>query len=284
MAAVPPTFIRDALSNARLQAMAPAIVASICALALVLDVGGYAYRWRQKSAAQSGTAAAATVGRTGLAIGDLFGRAVSETEAVAAPGSLVLRGTLSLGDPSRGFAIIVVAGSASLYLVGADVAGARLQEVYSDHIILERNGVLETLGMAKPDHNFIYAGNASVPNAAVEAPYEEPRPIVAEVRHRVAVALAPVATVIDAHPKMNGELYRSLVVRPGPDSEAFARLGLKPGDEIMAVNHKQVNPDSFAMLTKDLTSGRAVTVYVDRPEGPVEITLHPAALQGRVAQ
>ncbi|MCX7058386.1 MAG: hypothetical protein NTZ79_14730 [Proteobacteria bacterium] len=230
-----------------------------------------------------GSAPSINVGAdTGLAaLRSLFGAIALPSELHAAPGSLSLRGTIALGDPTRGFAIISISGAAGLYAVGADLGGAVLHEVYADHVVLDRNGAFESLEMTKPDRDFVYAGNASAPGGSSGSddatPYRPPS--AEELRERVAVATAPLAAVIKAHPLMNGGDYRALVVEPGSDAETFRRLGLRPGDQIMAVNDKHVTPETFDVLAKDIKAGRKVRLYINRAgDGPEEITLNAAAV------
>jgi len=219
-------------------------------------------------------------GRT-TAVRALFGLEPGPAPVVtAAPGSLALHGTLSYPDTHKGYAIISVAGTSRLYAIGDDLGGAALEEVYADHVVLRRGASLESLAMAKPDQSFILGGNTAAPGAhgASEGPVLPPSP--EEVNRRVARATAPVAAFITAHAKMNGSDYRSLVVQPGPDSATFAAIGLRPGDEIMAINGQQVNPDTLGLLTKYVRLGKPIRAYINRAgeDGPREFTLKNAGI------
>src|SRR5258708_36787269 len=59
--------------------------------------------------------------------------------------NLVLAGTIATQDPKHGVAIISDGGPSKVYSVGDNVGGASLHSVYLDHVILDRNGPLETL-------------------------------------------------------------------------------------------------------------------------------------------
>jgi len=273
----------------RLRESAPALVSGLLGCALLVECLQFGYHAlhpvRADDHAPAGSGIAINVDPiAGLAaLRGLFGTVPTVAELRAAPGSLVLRGTIAFGDPASGFAIISVSGAAGLYAVGADLGGATLHEVYADHVVLDRNGVYETLEMAKPGRDFILSGNASAPGGAGAAGSDDSvayrPPSAEELRERVAVATAPLAAVIKAHPLMNGGDYRALVVDPGPDSETFRRLGLKPGDQIMAVNDKHVTPDTFDVLANDIKAGRKVRLYISRAgDGPEEITLNSAAV------
>jgi len=259
------------------------LVAAFVAILLAAESGRFAYTAVLHRGRAAPTAAATGPMNDAASLASLrglFGNLVAATDAHAAPGTLLLRGTVTFEDPTHGYAIIAVASAPGLYSVGSDVGGALLKEVYADHVVLERGGVFETLAMAKPDSAFVLAGNAPAPAGANDEPSPVERLLtVDELKARVESSIAPLSSVISARPLMNGELYSSLVVKPGADAITFQRLGLKPGDAIMAVNGKQVNPDTFDELSRDLLSGRPVRVYVNRiGEGPEEVKLNAAVL------
>jgi len=264
---------------------APTLLSVLFGAALLFEClrFGYAAWHPLQATSSSGSTVSINVGAdSGLAaLRLLFGTMALPSELHAAPGTLSLRGTISLGDPGRGFAIISISGAPGLYAVGADLGGAVLREVYEDHVVLERNGAFESLEMTKPDRDFVYAGNASAPgaNSGADDSIAYRPPSAEELRERVAVATAPLAAVIKAHPLMNGGDYRALVIEPGSDGDTFRRLGLRAGDQIMAVNDKHVTPDTFDVLAKDIKAGRKVRLYINRAgDGPEEITLNAAAV------
>src|SRR5690348_1134979 len=83
---------------------------------------------------------------------------------------LVLTGVVAANDPHDGLAILGPSVAATkVYAVGDNIpGGARLHAVLSDHVLLERDGRLETLGLP---HQL--AGSAPPPNMAA-APIEPP--------------------------------------------------------------------------------------------------------------
>src|SRR5487761_1913339 len=93
----------------------------------------------EASAVQSGSVASA---------GALFGN-VPRNQAAAAPTGLAIRllGVVAASGGRRGYAVVQLEGKQILAVhEGEDVApGIRLAEVDADHVILERNGVRETL-------------------------------------------------------------------------------------------------------------------------------------------
>ena len=136
--------------------------------------------------------------------------------------------------------------------------------------------------MAKPDRDFMVAGNASAPGrmgAGADEPAMVRPPSPAELRRRTEVATASIAAGIKAHPKLNGDSWRALVVEPGTDRVTFRKLGLKPGDEIMALNNMHVTPDTLDLLAKYIKAGRPIHLSIGRAgEGPIEINLNQEAV------
>jgi type II secretion system protein C len=277
---------RPAWIGATLSALgpsAPNVAAGVFAVGLLAQITYSVLTLRRTSAsAPSYPAAAPSFDASRAGWHGLFGSTEVDNETRAAAANLLLRGTIAFPDPTFGFAIINVDGHAGMYGVGTEIGGARLRYVYADHVVLDRGGALETLAMAKPDRDFMIAGNATAPGRAGadanDVPIERP-PSPAELRHRTEVATAPIATVIKAHPLLNGELWRALVVDPGPDRATFKHLGLRPGDQIMALNNMHVTPDTLGILAKYMKAARPIHLSVNRAgEGPIEITLNPDAV------
>jgi len=274
-----PDRSRAAARLERLHARGPALLSTLVVAALVLDLAHTVSSFRPSHRVLPAPTAASGPGL--LAAGawrGLFGDAPVAVSVAAAPGSLALIGTMTMGDPAHGLAIIRVSGAPGLYTVGGDVGGAQLKEVYDDHVVLDRGGALEVLAMAKPNQDFILGGNGS--SSGQESFYERPKvQTVAEIRESMAVATAPIAMVVKARPLMNGPDFRGFIVQPGPDAVTFARLGFKPGDMVMSVNNRPILPSSFDDLAQDMKSGRPVKVFIRRQgEPPMEIKLNPEAL------
>lgn len=93
----------------------------------------------EASAVQNGSAASA---------GGLFGT-VPRGQAAAAPTGIAIKllGVVAASGGRRGYAVVQLEGKQILAVhEGEDIApGIRLAEVDADHVILERNGVRETL-------------------------------------------------------------------------------------------------------------------------------------------
>lgn len=94
-------------------------------------------------------AAAALTGSVASA-GTVFG-SVPRTQAVAAPTGIAVKllGVVAASGGRRGYAVVQVEGKQILAVhEGEDLSpGVRLAEVLADHVLLERNGVRETLAL-----------------------------------------------------------------------------------------------------------------------------------------
>jgi len=199
---------------------------------------------------------------------------------------LGLRGTLALADPKDERALAIIAneqGVETSYRIGADVAaGARLAEVYADHVVLDHEGVAETLALPRPEQHAV--------------------PLPAKNQQRLASASAPASSVppgfvpgstapaagaaASAPPRIDPQdVARQL--KPvfadgrivgadisGADASLLARLGLKPTDVVTAINGTPLagvtNPQQ---LMEQLQSSSSVQVTVQRDGKPATLTL-----------
>ncbi len=126
-----------------------ALAVTLAALAFLGVVLAYwSWVWFAPSAVPRAPAAVQLAGRASAA-GGLFGAAQQGTGAAAGSGGLRLMGVMAAEDGQGGRALLRLDGKRSLAVFeGEDIApGLRLAEVHVDHIVLERNGVRETLAL-----------------------------------------------------------------------------------------------------------------------------------------
>lgn len=142
---------------------------------------------------------------------------------------LVLTGTIAGNDPQNGLAILgQTAQNAKVFAVGDNVpGGARLHSVYADRVVLDRNGQLETLAL--PRKSSAIAPPPSTAALQTREPLERMRHLVTEQPALIYEILRP-QPVFD-HGKVTG--FR---IFPGRNARAFLRLGLRPGDQVTAIN------------------------------------------------
>ena len=200
---------------------------------------------------------------------------------------LGLRGTLALADPKDERALAIIAneqGVETSYRIGADVAaGARLIEVYADHVVLDHEGVAETLSLPRPEQHAL-----SLPAKNQQRLAAESGPASSVPPGFIPGASAPPATgaAASAPPRIDPQdVARQL--KPvfadgrivgadisGADASLLARLGLKSTDVVTAINGTPLagvtNPQA---LMEQLQSSSSVQVTVQRDGKPATLTL-----------
>jgi general secretion pathway protein C len=171
---------------------------------------------------------------------------------------LVLAGTIATSDPNHGMAIIDGEDASSkVYAVGQSVGGAFLHAVYLDHVLLIRDGILESLSLRK-----LMAATKSPPRA-------HSRPEAAP-----AVAVAEDAVASDAPRALSDRLrltpttsngapgYR---VMGGADNHPLQATGLRPGDVMTAINGTPLlDPESAQRSLDQLQAGHAMVTVMRR--------------------
>ena len=208
----------------------------------------------------------------------LFGAAPApRQDAANAPQTsmpLVLSGIIAGNDPQNGLAILgPSAQNARVYAVGDSVpGGARLHSVYSDRVLIERDGRLESLTLPRQANS----GNAPPPSAAVlqseSSPIERMRRVITEQPGLLAEVLRPQPVM--EHNHMNG--FR---VYPGRNRAAFMQLGLRPGDQVTAINGTPLDDrDRGEQILRTLASSSEARVTVIRGGQSQELTLNLAQL------
>lgn len=205
----------------------------------------------------------------------LFGSAAAlRAEVRNAPATqlrLMLHGTLAEADPQQGMAMIAdEAGVERAYRSGDAVpGGATLQEIYPDRVILQHEGVSETLNLP--------ADQASAPPSSVAsaAPAAGPRPVTSngnpvpgsnmpnnvlftppvaaggidysKLQQQLGVDPASLARQVTALPVMVNGKMTGVRLTGGPEA-LVSKLGLKPDDVVTSVNG--ISLDSPARLTQ----------------------------------
>jgi general secretion pathway protein C len=170
----------------------------------------------------------------------LFGNAAAQPKAQgdaasAQPTSipLVLTGVIAADSPENGLAILGEnAANAKVVAVGQPVpGGAKLHSVYADKVILDRGGTLESL-MLPRQSNGLVMGQAPAPPPLPTAD----NPIVDRMRQLIANEPSAISEVIRPQPVFAQGKQRGFRVYPGRNRQAFTRIGLRPGDLVLAIN------------------------------------------------
>jgi general secretion pathway protein C len=273
-------------------ARAPQVVTFLLALALAaqlaLIVVGLSSRSRQTAPAAAIAPAAAPLDIGGLVNAHLFGSAVvtnaSGDGANAPPSSmpLVLAGVLATSDPKQGMAIIgESAATAKVVAVGQQVpGGALLHSVYSDRAIIDRSGVLESVMLPR-----------RMAGGLAEAP--PPPPPVANnddatldrMRRLVSDNPAVIGQVMRPQPVFAGGKMRGFRLYPGVNRQAFARLGLRAGDLVTAINGTPLDDKDRAQeIFSTLNSSTDARISVTRNGRQQELTLNMSQIATEAEQ
>lgn len=146
--------------------------------------------------------------------------------------------------------------SPQTYRAGALLAnGARIEEIYSDYIVLTRDGQRARLyieGRAPPDDRssdsaLLMVGGADRPPPALANSTDE------------------LADYIRVTPVYRGDAVQALEVYANERSNVFARLGLEAGDRITAINGEALADAASAITSlRRLTQGEALQITVER--------------------
>jgi general secretion pathway protein C len=184
---------------------------------------------------------------------------------------LVLTGIIAGNDPQNGLAILgQTIQAAKVYAVGDNVpGGAKLHAVYTDRVVIDRNGQLESLALPRQS-----SGTAPPPSAAMlqgeNGSIERMRRMIAEQPGLLADVMRPQPVI--EHGRMNG--FR---VYPGRNRMAFMRLGLRPGDQVTAINGTPLDDrDRSEQILRTLSSSSEARVTVIRNGQSQDLTLNIA--------
>lgn len=181
----------------------------------------------------------------------LFGDPAPSDPNAVNPTSLPLQlaGVLAERDPARGQALIGESGSPPrVYAVGAALpAGASLQAVYPDRVLIDRGGVTESLALPR---RTLAPLPGPTPPAPANPAAASPGDLGALLRWQVVVRPGQTA---------------GLRVYPGNDARIFAELGLRAGDLVLAINDVPLeDPANAEQFLRTLTGAPESTLTVER--------------------
>lgn len=186
--------------------------------------------------------------------------------------ALVLAGTLAVRDPKEGLAIVgETAQAGRLYAVGATLpGGVRLHEVYSDRVVLERDGSLETLPLP---HQFSSGGRANLANLSPAGNGGEPA-LGESVQKLIAQGPEVIGEVLRPMPMYASGQLKGFRVYAGRDRQKFAKLGLKPGDVVTQINGVPLSDAQRGMeILRSLGSAGSAQVTIERGGATQQLTV-----------
>lgn len=218
-----------------------------------------------------------------LARRPLFGtpQAATPIAPIAAPDTqlnLRLLGILA-GTPEQrgsGFAVIAEGNRPErLFGIGDPIgnAGATVQAIYPDRVILNRNGRLETLRFPRTDSRRAPAQARASDSAA-------PIPAAPETIEGETAGVAPepilrrsqwldnpesLMRAVQVRPVLRDGQLHGLMVRPNQSGREFQQAGLEPGDILTSVNGVPVSAiQAPEMLFAELGTATQIQLTVER--------------------
>jgi len=182
--------------------------------------------------------------------------------------NLELRGVLATEIPDMARAIIASGrGDDKSYKVGDNIeSGASLRAVYSDRVILERGGELETLRLPRDEDEDGFARSSRRNGSREQADREVTVPDeVADLRSEIRDNPEKITDVIRPTPHhVDGEMV-GFRIFPGRMRDEFQQLGLRSGDIVTAINGQPMDSPAAAMtLINDLEDATSVNLTIER--------------------
>jgi general secretion pathway protein C len=215
-----------------------------------------------------------------IANAHLFGTSrVEAADPASAPQTqmnLVLAGTWASEDPSNGYAFIgESANTARMYGVGKVVrGGTTLSAVYSDRVILDTSGRLETLALPR-----LSAASAALISRPPPAPARPGSQFTENVRRIAESNPAAFTEIVRPQPVFANGVQRGYRVYPGRQRQQFSKLGLQPGDLVLSINGTPLDDPQRGMeIFSTMADSDRVTVTVERNGQPQELTLNMAQI------
>lgn len=202
---------------------------------------------------------------------------------------LTLRGTLAMDDPNDGIAMIADEhGGERAYKVGEAVGdNAKLTAVYTDHVVLDHEGVAETLNLPQadahataPPANPADLASATGTRASSIPPNFAPPQLGGNLdwnaaQSKLRIDPAQIAKQVHVEPVFeNGKIAGARLSGGGEVARLMNQAGLKPTDLITAINGQSLsavsNPQQFM---DNLAGAGSISVTVLRDGKPATLTV-----------
>jgi len=226
-----------------------------------------------RTATQASSNSAPDYSHKGIVDADVFGVSnpddtpppLDTTNAPETRLNLQLLGTIVVSDKKQAHAIITETGKDSeVYFIDDAVpGGASLHQVFTDRVILNRGGVLETLRLPE-----LAEGGVTITPPAAKASTRRsfgPRTVRDTLGDNAQGGPVSFTSIVRPQPYMpNGELkgYR---LYPGRDRKRFAALGLRPGDLVTDINGMSLTNITDGMeIFKSMATATSVTITLER--------------------
>ncbi|MBL6751490.1 MAG: type II secretion system protein GspC [Nevskia sp.] len=189
--------------------------------------------------------------------------------------NLTLLGVFVNGrDSTFSRALIDNGGDERPFSIGDQVTdGVILKAIFTDRVVLARNGALETLRLDKSQ-----AGTAdATADDTASASEDGDGPSLGQIRSDLLANPQKAADYIRVMPASgaNGSGQTGYRIYPGKDRAVFTATGLRPGDLVTAINGVQLNdPSKSLQLLSELSQASQVAVTVQRGGQPETINVN----------
>jgi general secretion pathway protein C len=194
--------------------------------------------------------------------------------------ALTLKGIMAGSDETLSIAIIADnRNEEKIYSIGDTIAaGTTLHAVYTEQVVLNRNGTLEALKLPKdfPETTAPTRRNrTAVQRSTATSPTSNAR----SIQNVMAQNVTKLADVIRPTPYFVGGQQQGYRVYPGRDRKKFAALGLRPGDLIKDIDGASLtDPQQAMQIFENLGSKDQVSVTVERNGQPQVLILSTSQL------
>lgn len=148
--------------------------------------------------------------------------------------------------------------------------GARLVEIHSDHVVLQRGD--RSVRLDLHDSNRLQTRSAQDELLTLGGTAAAPVAAPALTREILTDYLRP-------SPVYDGDVLRGFQIYPGARRAVFAQLGLQVGDLITAVDGMPLSdPDATMQMLRELISGAALHVTLQSSQGFRQVRLDGALI------
>ncbi|MEO0617125.1 MAG: type II secretion system protein GspC [Pseudomonadota bacterium] len=187
---------------------------------------------------------------------------------------LTLKGTLAAGSDENALAIIADGRDERVFAIGDTVrSGLTLHSVHREQVILSRSGAFESLKLPKPED---LTGSVPTANRSRTSIRRASSPSMTQVLTENA---AQFTQIISPRPYYVGGQQRGYRLYPGSDRQSFAKLGLRPGDIVTAINGTPLNnPSQGARIFSELGNAQSISVTLERGGQQQNLTLDTSSL------
>jgi general secretion pathway protein C len=174
------------------------------------------------------------------------------------------------------------APAAKVVAVGQQVpGGALLHSVYSDRAVIDRAGVLESVFL--PRRTAALGPPPMPPPAPPGAANNEA--VIERMRNLVNENPGAISQIMRPQPVFAGGKMRGFRVYPGANRQAFARMGLRAGDLVTAINGTPLDDKDRAQeIFSTLNSSTDARVTITRANRQQELVLNLAQIAAEAEQ